>query len=233
MRPINLIPEDQRRGPGQRGKGGYLAYVLIGGLVALLLGVTLVVTANNDISNSKAEIAELETENAAAEKKAGELSAYVQLREVHDQRVATVTALADSRFDWERVMRELSLILPSDVWLTNLTGTVKPEVAVSDAQSIPLRTSAPGPALEIVGCADGQDAVAGFVSDLKDIDGVTRVAMQFSKLGDSEGSSAGEASTDSAGSSEGCEKRHFIAEFQIVAAFDAAPIPITGTEGTE
>ena len=29
-----------------------------------------------------------------------------------EQRVATVTSLADSRFDWERVMRELALILP-------------------------------------------------------------------------------------------------------------------------
>ena len=31
-----------------------------------------------------------------------------------------MTSLADSRFDWERVMRELALILPGDVWLTSL-----------------------------------------------------------------------------------------------------------------
>ena len=32
---------------------------------------------------------------------------------VREQRVATVTSLADSRFDWERVMRELALVLPA------------------------------------------------------------------------------------------------------------------------
>ena len=231
MRPINLIPEEQRRGPGRPLKGGYSAYVLIGALVALLIGVTLVVTTENDISNSKSEAAELEAEITKTQAKADSLAGYTQLAEVHKQRVETVTALADSRFDWERVMHELSLILPRDVWLTNLTGTVKPQVSVENAASIPLRTSVPGPALQLIGCANGQDAVAGFVSDLRNIDGVTRVAMQFSKLPGSEGT--GGESDAAAGTAEGCEKKHFIAEFQIVAAFDAAPIPTTGTESGE
>jgi Tfp pilus assembly protein PilN len=232
MRPINLIPGDERRGPGAAKKGGPLAYIVIGALVVLLAGVAMLVSANNQISSDKAEIVELKSDAAAAEAKAAKLVAYTQLREVHDQRVATVTSLADSRFDWERVMRELALILPGDVWLTNLTGTVKPEVSVNGAASVALRTSAPGPALQIEGCASGQEAVAGFVTALKDIDGVTRVAMQYSKLPGGEGE---EATTDSAtsGSSTNCQTRDFIAQFQIVAAFDAAPVVTAGTEEAE
>jgi Tfp pilus assembly protein PilN len=226
MRPINLIPEDERRGGGGNRKGGPLAYILIGALVVLLLGVTLTVSTNNEISSSKAEIVELEAENAAAEAKAAKLAAYTELRKVRDLRVGTVTSLAESRFDWERVMRELALILPSDVWLTNLTGTVKPEVAVDGAASISLRAGVAGPALELVGCANGQEGVAGFVTALKDIDGVSRVAMEYSKLGSSQESGAAETG-DSASASGGteCQTRDFIAQFQIVAAFDAAPVP--------
>ncbi len=233
MRPINLIPEDERRGSSAKRKGGPLAYILIGGLVLLLAGVTLMVSTGNQISSSKAEITELEAENSAAEAKAARLAAFTQLSEVRDQRVATVKSLAESRFDWERVMRELALILPSDVTLTSLTGTVKPEVSVNGASGVGLRSEAAGPALELVGCAKGQDGVAGFVASLKDIDGVTRVAMQFSKLGESEEGGGGEPTTDSApANSSGCDGSAYVAEFQIVAAFDAAPVPtVVGGEG--
>ncbi|MEX2108384.1 MAG: PilN domain-containing protein [Solirubrobacterales bacterium] len=231
MRPVNLIPTEQRRGPGARAKGGPLTYIVLGALVALLAGVTLLVITNNQISDREAEVSRLESENAAAEARAAELAAYVELQTVRDQRVATVTSLADSRFDWERVMNELALILPSDVWLTNLTGTVKPEVAVNGATSVALRASVPGPALEMIGCAKGQEAVAGFVSDLKDIDGVTRVAMQSSELASGSESGGGGGDSAGGGGSTECQTRDFIAKFQLVAAFDAAPIPATGTEG--
>jgi Tfp pilus assembly protein PilN len=224
MRPVNLIPEDQRRGPGQNRRGGPLAFILVGALIALLAGVTLLVTTGNEISSEKAEAVELEAKNTAAKARVSQLAAYTQLNKVHDQRVATVTSLADSRFDWEQVMRELSLILPGNVWLTNLAGTVNPEVSVNGSAGVALRSSVPGPALEIVGCATSQDAVAGFVSSLKDIEGVTRVGVQDSELpGTEAGSSGGEPEAGSAGS--GCQTKDFIAKFQIVAAFDAAPVP--------
>ena len=145
MRPVNLIPEDQRRGPGRNRRGGPLAYILVGALIALLAGVTLLVTTGNEISSEKAEAVELEAKNTAVEAHVAQLAAYTQLSAVHDQRLATVTSLADSRFDWERVMRELSLILPGNVWLTNLIGTVQPEVSVNGSAGIALRTSTPGP----------------------------------------------------------------------------------------
>lgn len=231
MRPVNLIPPEERRDGAVRLRGGPLAYILVGALAALLVGITLVVATNNEIASSKSEIAQLESETAAAKAHAAALSAYTNFSTVHDQRVATVTELANSRFDWERVVRELSLILPSDVWLTNLTGTANPEVSVNGAAGIQLRSSVPGPALEIVGCATGQEAVAGFISDLKDIDGVTRVAVESSVLGEAE-----EAGSSSGGESGGtstaeCQTRNFIAQFQIVAAFDEAPAPAPGLEG--
>ena len=91
-------------------------------------------STDNQISDSKAEVAQLKREDAAAEAKRSELAAYTQFHDVREQRVATVTSLADSRFDWERVMRELALILPDDVWLTNLTATASPGRRASDGR---------------------------------------------------------------------------------------------------
>ena len=220
MRPVNLIPAEERPGGRRPMRGGPLAYIVVGALAAAAIGVAVLVVTSNQISDSKAEIAKLEGEKAAVEARAQALDAYTQFHSLREQRIATVTSLADSRFDWQRVMRELALVLPGDVWLTNLTGTASPGVSVNGAASVALRSTIPGPALELIGCASSQDAVAGFVQALKQIDGVTRVGVQFSKLGESGG-----------GSGSTCQTRDFIAQFQMVAAFDAAPAP--SEEGSE
>ena len=230
MRPVNLIPEEQRRGPSAKRRGGPLAYVLVGAMVALLAGVTMLVLTNNQISQDKTEIATLEAETTAAESKAASLAAYTQLRDVSESRVPTVTELADSRFNWERVLREIALVLPSEIWLTNLTGTVKPSVVVENGATIAIRASVPGPALQILGCAPGQDGVARFISALKDVDGVTRVGVQESAIGTEESGSGAESDSAGTATTE-CPKNGYTSAFQIVVAFDAAPTPTT--EGVE
>lgn len=225
MRPVNLIPAEDRPGGHRPMRGGPLAYIIVGALAAAVIGVAVLAVTNNQISDSKAEIVKLEDETAAVEARAQALDAYTQFHSLREQRLATVTSLADSRFDWQRIMRELAVVLPGNVWLTNLTGTASPSVSIDGAASVSLRSSIPGPALELKGCATGQDAVAEFVQALKQVDGVTRVGVQSSSLGESSGS----GNATSGGST--CQTRDFIAEFQMVAAFDAAPVPPEETEG--
>lgn len=221
MRPVNLIPKEERVGARPPMRSGPTAYIVVGALVAALLGVTALVTTGSRINDLKAEVTQVEGEIATAEATAQELAAYTQFHNVREQRVATVTSLADSRFDWERVMRELALILPDDVVLTDLTASVSPGVAAPGGESAGLRSSIAGPALSMSGCAAGPESVAGFVQAVKDIDGVTRVAVPTSSQG-----GVGTAATDSAVTS-GCEESGFSAQFQMVIAFDAAPVAAT------
>src|SRR4249919_2419440 len=109
MRPVNLIPREERAGERRSLRGGPLAYIVVGALVAALLGVTVLVVTDNQISDRKAEIVQLESEKSAVEARAQALDAYTQFHSVREQRLATVASLADSRFDWERVIRELAI----------------------------------------------------------------------------------------------------------------------------
>lgn len=228
MRPVNLIPPEDRRGEHAPLRSGPLAYILLGSLVAVLVAVTALVLVGNQIEEREAQIAELTREDKAAQEKANRLAAYTEFRNLAEQRVETVSSLADSRFDWERVMRELALILPDDTWLTDLTASASAEAGVSGGGS-GLRGAVPGPALELSGCSTGQESVAGFVTALKDIEGVTRVAVQSSELPDT---SSGEESGEGGGGTGGeCRTRQFIAKFEIVVAFDAAPVPVSTTDG--
>jgi Tfp pilus assembly protein PilN len=216
MRPINLIPPEERRGEQAPLRSGPLAYILVGALVVVLAGVTALVLTGNQISEREDEVAKLKSEDAAAAAKALKLAPYTQFRNLSEQRVETVASLADSRFDWERVMRELSLVLPSNTWLTSLSAS-----ATGSGGEGGDALGAAGPALQLSGCSTGQEAVAGFVTALKDIDGVTRVGVQSSELGVK---SSGEGGGGGSSGSE-CRTRSFIAQFEIVVAFDAAPVP--------
>lgn len=227
MRPVNLIPVEERRGEHAPLRSGPLAYILVGALIAALAAVTSLVLLGNQIGERETEISELTREDRKAAAKAARLSAFTEFRNLSEQRVETVASLADSRFDWERVMRELALVLPDDAWLTGLVASASAEAGVSGAGS-GLRGAAAGPALELSGCAAGQESVAGFVTALKDIEGVTRVAVQSSELAEKDGGGdAGEG-----GSGEECRTREFIAKFEIVVAFDAAPVPVSATEAS-
>lgn len=221
MRPVNLIPLDERRGDSAPSRTGALSYIVVGVLAFAFLAVTVTAMLGKSISDKEAEVATLEEREAEAAARAQSLAPFAQFQQIKDARVQTVNALAASRFDWERVMRELSKVLPSHVWLTGLTGTVSPEVDVEKASKVGLRAEVPGPALELVGCARSQRDVARLIASIGDIDGITRVTAAKSEKPASETTASG---GEQKGTSE-CRTRNFITRFELVAAFDAVEVP--------
>jgi Tfp pilus assembly protein PilN len=224
VRPVNLIPPEQRRGERAPLRTGFASYAVVAGLAVVLAMVTGLVLTSNDIADSEAEKAELEARKAAAEQQAAELAPYAEFASLQLTRRQTVASLAQSRFDWERVLRELAIVLPEDVWLVQMAGTVTPEVQTEGSPGLTLRGTVPGPALELVGCGATHESVARFVTALEDIDGVTRVGLDESKRPDISAGSGGGASAAS-GPTDDCRTRDAIARFAIVASFDAAAVP--------
>jgi Tfp pilus assembly protein PilN len=205
-----------RRGDNAPLRTGPLAYIVVGALALVLLGVTMLVLTSNEVSEKKDELVTLHREDAAAKARAEALAPYAQFQTMSQQRVETVSSLADSRFDWPRVMRELALVLPDDVVLTDLIASAGPESGESGDGAL---GGVLGPSLELKGCTAGQDSVARFITALKDIDGVTRVGLSTSATGSGEGAGG-----------EGCQETGLEAQFDLVVAFDAAPVPVAGTE---
>ena len=226
MRPINLIPPEQRRGSKAPLRTGILGYVILAVLAVALAGVTLVVLAGNQISDRKAEVATLQTQVAQAQARAQQLSRYQQFASLQQARQQTVSSLAKSRFDWERVLRELAIVIPQNVWLTDLTGSASADGSSgsSASSSSSATQDIQGPSLDMHGCASSHDAVATLLASLKDIDGVTRATVMSSDAQDTSGASA-TSSAASAGSTGGggtCTGRGMVVSFEIVMAFDNA-----------
>jgi len=224
MRPVNLIPPEQRRDRGVS-RTGPLAYIVVGALVALLAGVVLIVLSSNQISESETELTTLNAQKAAAEARAQRLAPYAKFQQVEQQRTTTVYELADSRFDWPRVLRQLSLVIPKYVVLGRLIGLAGQGIESEGGEGgggEDLAAEIKGPSLSLQGCALNQKRVSALITALEQIDGVTRVGLGSSKAATEESGSSG----DDAG---GCNAY----AFRIAVAFDAAPVsPNASAEAT-
>jgi Tfp pilus assembly protein PilN len=236
VRPVNLIPREERRGEQGPARTGPTAYVVVGALALALLALTLVVLTNNKIADRKAEKTSLESQVAAAQEEADRLKSFADFASVQQAREVTVTSLARSRFDWEQVLRELAIVIPSDVWLIDLSAKVSPGVQLASSSSsasggtgaagVSGTDGVTGPSLEISGCAASHEAVARFLAALRDVDGVTRASVLSSDLPDPATTSESSSST---ASSTTCATRKFISQFRIAAAFDAVAVPAAAT----
>ena len=216
MRPVNLIPKEQRRDRASS-RSGPLAYVIVAALFALLAGVVVIVLSSNQISERESELADLNAQKSAVQARADQLAPFTKFQQVQRQRTATISQLADSRFDWPRVIRQLSLIVPKYVVLTKLSGVAgggTAEGGEASSGGAGLTGGVKGPSLSLVGCAANQKRVAALIVALRQIDGVTRVGLSSSVRSIPNGDSS------SAGSGE-CVLGN--ASFSIAVAFDAAP----------
>jgi hypothetical protein len=125
MRAFNLIPADERGGGGvSAGKSGGSAFVVLGLLGVLAIFALLYGQASRQISSQKSKIATLNTQAQAAQAQAARLAPYVSFKTLHEQRVQAVDQLVDSRFDWAHAFHELGRVLPVEVALTSLSGTI-------------------------------------------------------------------------------------------------------------
>lgn len=199
MRAVNLLPADQRRGGSAPGRSGPGVYVVLGALAALVVFVGAYVLSANEVNSNRSQLVQAQREAVSLERQSAAFKPYHEFASLSQTRVQTVNQLADSRFDWERVMRELAQALPSDVWLTSLVGTVKPGVnlegATGAAATGSLRSALPLPAVEMVGCTDSQAAVSRVMSRLRTLNGVQRVSLAASEKTDATGNASGSAAS--------------------------------------
>lgn len=227
MRPANLIPPEERRSSAAGLRAAPVAYIIVAALLLAIGGVALLTVAGNEVSEHKTEVAEAEQQTSAAEARASELAAYTSFRAATKARTETITNLANSRFGWEKVLRQVALVQPHDIQLTDFGASVRSGVSVGGSEGSGLRAGVAGPALVLVGCGDSLNDVANYVTELKEIEGVTRVGLQTTSAAGN-----GESSATAVSAASGCGSPKEI-DFQLVAAFDAAPIPAEATAPVE
>lgn len=173
MRPVNLLPTRYRpaRASGDRAGIGYAA---IGALAVLLLMVVLYVITSNGINDAKEKTAQAQAEQQVAQARIGELQAFGDFATLKASREGAVRNVAALRFDYERLMREMALVLPHNTYLTSFSATAGGAAATAGT------ATATGPQVTIAGCAPNHPGVATAIVRLRKLHNVTDVNLQSS-----------------------------------------------------
>jgi Tfp pilus assembly protein PilN len=231
VKPVNLIPADQRRGRDSSGSG-LASYVLLG-LLALVVAVSAAYTlTNKSISDKRHQLEDVQARAQATSDQAAALASFTNFASLRQKRTETVRSLATSRFDWSHALHEIARTIPSDAWLTSMRGTVSPSSSVEGGANDPLRTSLPDPAIELIGCTTSQDKVASVISSLRRVQGVKRVTLSSSVKTDS-GSGGGGSDSASGGSDGDCRHGNGrFPQFSMTLFFQTTSATATGASTT-
>jgi Tfp pilus assembly protein PilN len=140
VQAVNLLPRDEPK----KGDKRPAAPVLIG--LATVLVVLVVVGGGYFLESAK--VAQKQTDVDAARAELALVPpppkpdpVVLTLATQEGQRVAAVQGALNGRIAWDRLLREISRVLPADVWLSSL-GLQAPTAAVAPAAGVP-PTAAP------------------------------------------------------------------------------------------
>jgi Tfp pilus assembly protein PilN len=205
MKPVNLLPDDLRPRQATGALRGS-SYAVVGGLAVLLLMAVAYVLSANSVNDRKTEIAKVEQETAEALARTAKLAPYQAFAQVKATRIESVKQLASRRFDWERMMREVALVLPDETSITDLSAATTGEAAAgpgaAPAAADPTAAAASGPSLNLKGCAKRQPDVATLMVRLRRL--YRAVDVQLTESTEQTTGGAGATPIDAGTGSEGC-----------------------------
>lgn len=171
MRAVNLLPREEVKRSFEAKRG-----VVFGGVggaaLATAVLASMLMSAGGAVGSKQSELDSLRAQIAAvppADVK--DTSAEDAVVADKSARVGALSAALSGRIAWDRVLRQVSLVLPEDVWLTNLAA-----IAPTSAGAAP---GASG--LTVTGATYSQNGVARFLSRLSVLPDLANVRLQSSQ----------------------------------------------------
>jgi Tfp pilus assembly protein PilN len=172
VRAINLLPRDEpkrsfeaKRGVAFGASGGF-ALISVGLAALMLSSGGALQEQQSKLDTLHAELASLPSPQATKPQPGAELAG------AKSQRIGAVSAALAGRLAWDRVLRELSQVLPGDVWLTGLASQA-PAGAAADP-------TATGSGIVLNGATYSQSGVARLLARLSVIPVLTNVQLESS-----------------------------------------------------
>jgi len=185
MRAVNLLPRDVAR----QGRKRMTVVVQLAVVSPFVVGSLLAagyLLASSKVNDNKATLQALQDQLAALPLPAAEPQIAPELAIQRDLRISALGPALQARVAWDRILREISSVLPSDVWLTTLSAE-SPQTAAAttpppsttattttSAETTTTTSAAPTPILApvatapltLVGYTYSQEGVARLLSRL-------------------------------------------------------------------
>jgi Tfp pilus assembly protein PilN len=128
VRAVNLLPPREAKGSRKRLTVAVQLALVSPFVVGSLLAAGYLL-ASSKVNDDKATLQALQGELAAAPPPAPEPQTNPELASQRSQRIVALSAALQGRLGWDRILREISAVLPGDVWLTSLSAQSPPAPA--------------------------------------------------------------------------------------------------------
>ena len=136
MRAVNLLPRDDGR---QRGKSTQNNPLLVGGVAGTVLVTAIIAAAfliaSGGVADNQGRHDAAQAELAATPAPPPTNAGATQLDQEKNARITALSSALAGRLAWDRVLREVSLVLPDDVWLTSLSAQAPATAAAPGASA--------------------------------------------------------------------------------------------------
>lgn len=164
MRAVNLLPGDEQGGgrklPPLPVLAGCIGTVLVTALVAVMF-----LSASAGVASKQRTLEQILAQYRAIPAPAPPSPAISQLPQQRQTRVTALATALGQRIAWDRLLREVSQVVPSDVWLVTLNAQ-SPSLAAPTTPATTAQATAPT-GFTVTGCTYSQDSVARFLARLQ------------------------------------------------------------------
>ncbi len=121
MTEVNLLPPELRRRQQRRTA---TTQVIAGALVVVGLLVLLFIYESSRLSDANSALQAQNQRNAALQRQITGLQRFADLQNELQQRQQLVDGLRQGNVAWSGVLHDLSMVIPGEVYVTNMTGTI-------------------------------------------------------------------------------------------------------------
>jgi Tfp pilus assembly protein PilN len=188
VRAVNLLPGDEqnqgRKVPPLPVLVGCIGTVVISALLAVMF-----LSASAGVAKKQHALEQIQAQYAAIPAPAPASPVVAELPQQRQTRVTALATVLGQRVAWDRLLREVSQVVPSDVWLVTLNA-LAPSIAPSSAAT-PAGGAAPQQSFMVTGCTYSQDSVARFLSRLSVVPDLSDMTLGKSESSDSGGGGGG------------------------------------------
>jgi Tfp pilus assembly protein PilN len=184
MRAVNLLPGDES-GSGRKTPPVPVLVGCVGAVLVAALLAVLFLSASSSVAKQRQALQQAQTDYAAIPAPPAPSPVDSSLPQQRTTRVTALAAALGQRIAWDRLLREVSQVVPSDVWLVTLNAqspSILPPAPVTTGGALPQ-------GFTVTGCTYTQESVARFLARLDVVPDLSAMTLGKS-VGSADGSDA-------------------------------------------